>query len=357
MNQTIFLPLSTANKALKDPSKSAELASLVYVNDNMEGIIRIRKENEFEYRFKGKKLRDKKELERIRKLVIPPAWENVWICKQPNGHIQVTGLDLKKRKQYKYHEDWSRLRNQTKFVHLAAFGEKLPQLRLQLQKDLASKELTQEKVLALIISLMECTYIRIGNSSYEKLYGSYGLTTLKDQHVKIEGSKVRFAFKGKKGINHSVSINNKRLATIVKQCKEIPGKELFQYYNENNEPHCISSEHVNTYIRNITGEDFTAKDFRTWAGCVHAIHSLMELGESETITACKENIIKTFDYVSVKLGNTRTVCKKYYVHPTIMELYENKELKKYLRTDPDKISSLWSCEEAILMKILKRKQK
>jgi DNA topoisomerase-1 len=357
MNQTISLPLSTITEVIKDPSKSAQLASLVYVNDTMEGIVRIRKENGFEYRLKGKKLTDKKELERIRKLVIPPAWENVWICKKSNGHIQVTGIDAKKRKQYKYHENWSNLRNQTKFVHLKGFGEKLPQLRLQLEKDLGAKELTLEKVLALIISLMECTYIRIGNSSYEKLYGSYGLTTLKDQHVKIEGNKIRFVFKGKKGINHSVSINNKKLAKIVKQCREIPGKELFQYYNGNNEPHSVSSEHVNSYIRNVTGEDFTAKDFRTWAGCVHALHSLIGLGEAETATECKENMIKTFDYVSAQLGNTRTVCKKYYVHPDIMEMYENKKLQKYLKIGLEKNSPLWSHEEAILMKILKRNER
>jgi DNA topoisomerase-1 len=354
MNQTIFLPVSTVNAIFNDPVKSAEVASLVYVSDTQEGITRVKKGKQFIYMHKGRKVESEEDLQRIRKLVIPPAWKSVWICSRHNGHIQATGLDARNRKQYRYHADWNELRNQTKFQRLSVFGEKLPQLRARLQKDLAQKELCMQKVLALIVSLMERTYIRIGNSGYEKLYGSYGLTTLKDEHVKIESGNIRFSFKGKKGVKHQISLQNKKLAQIVKQCREIPGKELFQYYDEQNQAHTIHSEHVNSYIKEITGEAFTAKDFRTWAGSVHAIHSFMQLGIAETVTACKQNMIKTLEYVSAKLGNTRTVCKKYYVHPLIMDMYENKKLYRYLKQEQRSALKGWSPEELILLKILKK---
>jgi DNA topoisomerase-1 len=289
-------------------------------------------------------------------LAIPPAWTNVWICADENGHIQATGLDLRNRKQYRYHQQWNLLRNETKFHHLYEFGKLLPSLRLRLEEDLAKKDLCVERVIATVISLMERTYIRIGNDGYEKLYGSYGLTTLKDRHVKIEGSKLIFSFKGKKGIFHNVSIRNPRLARMVKACRDIPGKELFQYLDSEGNKKSIDSGMVNKYIKEASGGDFSAKDFRTWAGTLDVLRAFKTLGEAASDSDCKKNILAALDEVSKKLGNTRTVCKKYYVHPGIIQLYEEKNLEKYLKEldnieKPDDLSGLTS-EERVLMKIL-----
>lgn len=296
-------------------------------------------------------------IQRIKKLVIPPAWENVWICEKENGHIQATGHDIRKRKQYRYHSNWNELRNQTKFSKLLLFGEKLPLLRLQLEKDLSQKELTLEKILATAISLMERTYIRIGNSEYEKTNGSYGLTPLKDQHVKIDGTTMQFSFKGKKGITHKISLTNSKLARIIKQSRDIPGKELFQYYDENGNTHAIDSGMVNKYIQETTGEEFTAKDFRTWAGTLNALEAFKKAGIGENTTDTKKKLIDALDYVSKKLGNTRTVCKKYYIHPMIIELFEKQSLNKYLDEldEIEKNDNLtgWTRNEVILLKILR----
>jgi DNA topoisomerase-1 len=342
-----------------DVSKCVKAVNLIYVSDSQPGIQRIKKGKGFIYMYKGEKLSDREELERIKKIVIPPAWKNVWICSINNGHIQATGEDVRGRKQYRYHVLWNELRNQTKFSRLLSFGEKLPQLRLKLEKDLSLKTLCEEKVLATVISLMERTYIRIGNNEYEKLYGSYGLTTLKDKHVKITGSSVLFEFKGKKGIQHKISLQHKKLARIVKQCKEIPGKELFQYYDDNGKRHTVDSGKVNRYIHEITGEDYSAKDFRTWAGTLNALHAFREVGNADTETDKKKKLIQALDYVSKKLGNTRTVCKKYYVHPLIIELYEKKSLDQYLKEldsiEKDDGISGWTADEKVLMKILRTK--
>ena len=216
-------------KLIKDPVKTAEAVNLVYVNDTQEGILREKKGKDFQYTYKGKVIKDEAELARIKKLVIPPAWQNVWICKSADGHLQVTGIDARGRKQYKYHTLWNTLRNHTKFYRLYAFGECLPAMRLAMEKDLSLPGLPLRKVLATAVSLMERTNIRVGNCSYEKIYGSYGLTTLKDKHVKIKGTTLKFAFKGKKGVYHDINIESKRLSKIVKTCQDIPGKELFQY--------------------------------------------------------------------------------------------------------------------------------
>jgi DNA topoisomerase-1 len=341
----------------KDYSKAAKVADLVYVNDKNPGIGRLKKGTGFAYIYDNKPLKDKKQLERIRKLAIPPAWTNVWICPKENGHIQATGFDIRKRKQYRYHQLWQTLRNETKFHRLYEFGKLLPSIRLKIEEDLAKKELGEEKVLATVISLMERTYIRIGSEDYEKLYGSYGLTTLKDNHVKIEGDKVFFCFKGKKGIEHKITLKNRRLAKMIKQCRDIPGKELFQYFDAEGNHKSIDSGMVNRYIKDAAGGDFTAKDFRTWAGTLNIIRAFKSIGQSESETDCKKNIVAALDEVSKKLGNTRTVCKKYYVHPGIIKLYEDKNLHKYLDEldrieQPDELTGLTS-EEKVLMKILK----
>jgi DNA topoisomerase-1 len=337
-------------------SRSAKVADLMYVNDKDKGIIRLKKGANFRYILDEKLIKDKGVLERIRKLAIPPAWTSVWISTKVNGHIQATGLDLRQRKQYRYHAHWHTLRNETKFHRLYEFGKLLPSLRLKLEEDLARKELSEEKVIATVIGVMERTYIRIGSNDYEKLYGSYGLTTFKDKHVKVEGDKIHFSFKGKKGVEHDISMKSRRLAKAVKACRDIPGKELFQYYTEDGTKKSIDSGSVNNYIKEGTGGDYTAKDFRTWAGTLHILMAFKALGQSLTESESKKNIVAALDEVSKKLGNTRTVCKKYYVHPGIIRLYEENSLQKYLKElenieKPDDLSGLTS-EEKVLMKIL-----
>jgi DNA topoisomerase I len=344
-------------KADKDYEKAAKAVNLIYVRDNMPGIQRLKKGKGFSYIIEDRTLRDQLEIKRIKKLAIPPAWTEVWICPAENGHIQATGLDLRKRKQYRYHSLWAHVRSETKFHRLYEFGKLLPQLREQLEADLRIKELNQDKVLATVISLMERTYIRIGNSSYEKLYGSYGLTTLKDKHVSINGDKMRFAFRGKKGIQHDITLKNKKLARTVEQCRDIPGKELFQYYDESGSRRIIESGMVNEYIKKSTGKDFSAKDFRTWAGSVHALETLCTLSDVISEAERKKNIVAVLDSVSKKLGNSRSICKKYYVHPGLIRLYEENNFSKYARSldqiEMTEESSGLTPSEKVLLKILK----
>lgn len=343
----------------RDYKFTARVASLQYVSDSAPGILRLRKGTGFSYRLtSGERVKDKATLTRIKKLVIPPAWTNVWISDKENGHIQATGFDVRNRKQYKYHPQWNEIRNQTKFHRLLEFGKCLPVLRKKVESDLASATLSKDKVLATIVSLMEKTFIRVGNSEYEKLYGSYGLTTLKDGHVTINGGTIAFSFKGKKGIHHSITLKNKRLAKIVKACRDIPGKELFQYMNEEGVRCSVDSGMVNNYIREATGNDFTAKDFRTWAGSLTILCCFKNLGLCDNDAQIRKNIISAIDEVSLKLGNTRTVCRKYYVHPGIVKLYEDQNLTRYLKElevspDPEDTIELTG-EEKVLMRILKK---
>jgi DNA topoisomerase-1 len=320
--------------------------------------VRVKEGNDFLYIYGNKPLKKEDELKRIKKLAIPPAWRNVWICPIENGHIQATGLDKLERKQYRYHALWNLLRNETKFHHMIEFGKALPQLRLKLEEDLARKELSEEKVIATVISLMERTYIRIGNNDYEKLYGSYGLTTLKDKHAVINGDKLTFSFRGKKGVHQNISLRNKKLAKAVKECRDIPGKELFQYYDAEGKHRPVDSGMVNNYIKQTTNGDFSAKDFRTWAGTLHALETFRSVGEKLSDAETKKNVVFVMDEVSKKLGNTRTVCKKYYVHPGLVKMYEEKRLAKYFKEldqleRPDNISGL-TTEENLLLRILER---
>ncbi|MEO6729869.1 MAG: DNA topoisomerase IB [Ferruginibacter sp.] len=343
-------------KLVNDYAAAASTANLIYVSDKDPGIERIKKGENFHYVFQQKKIVKKDELERIKKLAIPPAWSNVWICPKHNGHIQATGYDVRQRKQYRYHTLWNLLRNETKFHKLLEFGKVLPILRLQVEKDLSQKELTDRKVIAAVISLMERTYIRIGNASYEKMNGSHGITTLHDKHVSIEGDHISFSFKGKKNIHHDITLKNRRLAKVIKQCRDIPGKELFQYYDKDNQRKSIDSGMVNAYIHEVTGDVFTAKDFRTWAGCLHILMAFKNMNVAESITVCKKNINEALDYVSKHLGNTRLVCKKYYVHPGIIRLYEENKLSGYLNEldtiEIDDNITWLTREEKVLMKLL-----
>lgn len=343
---------------LYDAEKSAEAVNLVYVQDSQSGIARLKKGRSFHYMIGKKRLRDPAVIERIEKLVIPPAWQNVWICSLANGHLQATGVDSRQRKQYKYHRLWSALRSQTKFFRLHEFGKTIPAIRRQLAKDMALAGLPVKKVLAAVVSLMEQTSIRIGNSFYEKLYGSFGVTTLKDQHVKISGDTLKFIFSGKKGVVHHVSLKSKRLARIVRNCRSIPGRQLFQYRDQDGNYRAIDSGMVNEYLQSIAGMDFTAKDFRTWAGTLQAIKEFNEIGVGDTQLQIRKNIVAVLDRVAEHLGNTRAVCKKYYVHPVIVNLYQSNKLQGYLaQLDKPKASSKGlTAEEKLLMAILKQEK-
>jgi DNA topoisomerase-1 len=341
---------------VKDYSQAAKAANLFYVTDQEPGITRAKKGKGFSYQLNNISIKNKEEIDRIRKLAIPPAWTKVWICTKENGHIQATGFDARDRKQYRYHPLWNLLRNETKFHKLKEFGEKLPGLRLQVEKDLSAGILNERKVIATVISLMERTYIRIGNAEYEKMNGSHGLTTLHDKHVLIKGTDVQFSFKGKKGIYHKISLRNKKLARIVEQCRDITGKELFQYYDKEGKRNPIDSGMVNQYIKENIGDSFSAKDFRTWAGCLNLLRAFKQIGIYENATQCKRNINLALDEVSIKLGNTRTVCKKYYVHPGLIRLYEENKINDYLeqldQIEKDDNKTALTSEEKILMSLL-----
>jgi DNA topoisomerase-1 len=352
--QPVRIKNSRLKKLGRDPVATAKAMQLVYVNAADEGITRIKAGKGFTYKYQGKTLKNKKDLQRIRSLVLPPAWEDVWICTLENGHLQATGKDVMKRKQYKYHPLWNQLRNTTKFYRMLELGKVLPAIRKQIQKDLALPGLPRNKVLAVVISLMEKTGIRIGNEFYEKLYGSFGLTTLKDKHVNIKGGIVKFTFRGKKGVEHQVSLKSKKLALIVNQCKDIPGKELFQYIDEEGKRQSIESGMVNEYIKEIAAGEFTAKDFRTWCGSVVALNAIKEVGFFENEKEAKKKVIEVLDKVSQQLGNTRTVCKKYYVHPLLLDLYENGKMEELLKNNTSIVASGegLQAEERVFMHIL-----
>ncbi|MBT1705298.1 DNA topoisomerase IB [Chryseosolibacter indicus] len=344
----------------KNYEAAASVVNLTYVSDKEAGITRVKKGNGFSYTYKGNTVRDPKTLERIKKLVIPPAWTKVWICPTSEGHIQATGYDARNRKQYRYHNRWSALQQETKFHRLIEFGKVLPELRKRLQKDLDQPGFPVSKIMAIVLSLMERTFIRIGNEGYEKQYGSYGLTTLKDNHVDIKGSEVTFSFKGKKGVYHKVKLKSKKFAKLVRQCKAIPGKELFQYYDENGEHRKIDSGQVNQYLKECLQMDFTTKDFRTWAGTLSMLQALRAAAKCEKKSDYKKNIVAAMQEVSQKLGNTVAVCKKYYVHPEIVNLYNSDTLHQYFETghiDSKEKQYGLSSDEEILMKILSVVQK
>ncbi|HRI50088.1 MAG TPA: DNA topoisomerase IB [Pseudomonadota bacterium] len=310
-----------------DPLATARAAKLRYVSDEQPGFTRKRRGRHFAYYdTSGALLRDPEHLARIRSLVIPPAWTSVWICAQPSGHLQATGRDQRGRKQYRYHPRWCEQRNESKFGRMVAFGQALPRIRARVQQDLRSPGLSREKVLATLVRLLESTLIRIGNEEYVKTNESYGLTTLRNEHVEIEGTTVHFHFQGKSGIEHNIDLRDRRLARIVASCQELPGQELFQYIDDSGAVHRVDSADVNAYLHEITQEEFTAKDFRTWAGTLGAVFALQTLGAVEGVTAIKKNVVQAVKLVAKRLGNTPTVCRKYYVHPALIEAYSAGQL-------------------------------
>lgn len=336
--------------------------NLIYVTDSTPGITRIVVRDTFVYlNSKGEELTEVKTLERIKKLVLPPAWQNVWIAPLHNAHLQATGIDQAGRKQYLYHHDWAKSRNENKFYRLLEFGKKLPEFRRNLQKDRKRRVMDERKVLAISISLLEKTLIRIGNESYKQLYGSYGLSTLRDKHVKIEGNTMKLSFKGKKGVLHDINLNDRALARLVKKCRDIPGQELFQYYTGDGDRKSIDSGMVNRYIKEITCCDFTAKDFRTWFGTLEALRIYSRYEYTDLESKRKKVTVAMLDEVSLKLGNTRTVCKKYYVFPPLIESYENGTLYPYLKKVknvlPAAADTGLTIDEKVLLSYLKNERK
>ncbi len=314
-----------------DPEESAKAAGLRYISDDMPGIRRRKKGKGFTFLdAKGNTMRDAKVLQRIRKLAIPPAWTDVWICPTANGHLQATGRDARGRKQYRYHADWRSVRDETKFSRMIAFGDALPKLRERVEKDLSLRGLPREKVVATVVKLLETTLIRVGNREYARQNGSFGLTTLRDGHVDVDGSTLRFEFRGKSGQDHSVEIKDRRVARIVQQCRDLPGQTLFQYLDGNKERQKITSEDVNAYLKETTGEDFTAKDFRTWGGTVLALSALLQAGMCESEKEANKVVVSTVKQVAGELGNRPAICRKYYIHPVILETFVAGKLEEAL---------------------------
>jgi len=305
-----------------DPVKSAQQAGLRYVADTRPGIRREMGTLGFKYiGVNGRVIRNKAEITRINKLAIPPAWTGVWICPDPRGHIQATGRDAKGRKQYRYHPEWRICRDETKYDRMIAFADALPKIRRRTNADLAKPGLSRERVLATVVQLLEKSLIRVGNDEYAKKNRSFGLTTMRNKHVEVKGSTVKFEFKGKSGVRHSVDVNDKRLARVVRACQELPGQELFEYFDEDGTRCDVDSGDVNAYLKDITGRDFTAKDFRTWAGTVLACTALQEFDPYESQAQAKKNVVQAVEAVAGVLGNTRAVCRKSYIHPAILDSY------------------------------------
>ncbi|RMB57668.1 DNA topoisomerase IB [Dokdonia sinensis] len=318
------MKLSTKDiqKIIKNPEHTAIMADLIYVGKEHFTLSRKRNKEDFEYYHRDKPLTKEEQLNRIKNLVIPPAWNNVKIAEPLNGHLQVVGRDAKNRKVYRYHPLWSKLRNQTKFFKLAAFGNILPQIRAAVDKDLDLKGMPKRKVLALVLRIMEETHIRIGNDYYAKKNKTYGLSTLRTRHVETYKDKTKFEFVGKKGKEHSITLRNKKLARLVNRCEEIPGWELFQYVDDRGDKHSIDSGLINDYIHEVSGDMFSAKDFRTWGATKTFFETLHDIGYTPDSKENKSNILKGYDAAAEALGNTRTVCRKYYVHPQVVEAYE-----------------------------------
>lgn len=305
-----------------DPIAAAKSAGLRYVNDSDRGIRRERAGRDFRYRTpSGKIISDRATLGRIKRLAIPPAWSEVWICAQGDGHIQATGRDARGRKQYRYHPHWREARDETKYERMIAFGQALPRIRRRIARDIAQPGLGRDKVLATMMRLLETTLVRVGNEEYARANGSFGLSTMRDQHAKIRAGTIRFEFKGKSGKHHRIQLHDPRLASIVRQVQELPGQELFQYVDEHGAVQDIKSDDVNDYLRRVAGAEFSAKDFRTWAGTVLAAIALQQFERFETKKEAKKNLVAAVERVAERLGNTPAVCRKCYIHPVVMQSY------------------------------------
>ena len=325
----------------------------------MPGIHREPAGKSFRYRFATEDIvQDEQVLGRIRSLAIPPAWQNVWICPDPAGHLQATGLDARKRKQYRYHRRWREVREETKYARMISFAQALPKIRAQVEKDLSLHGLNHRRILATVVRLLELSLIRVGNEEYERENASYGLTTLKNRHVDVNGSEISFHFRGKSGKQHRIDVRDRKLAQIVRRCQDLPGQELFEYVDQEGKVQDVKSTDVNEYLKEITGEDFTAKDFRTWAGTMLAALALQEFEKFDSKTQAKKNVVKAIESVAARLGNTPSICKKCYVHPDVLEGYLDGTLVKALSRRAKKISGNLHAldpEEAAVLTLLQRR--
>jgi DNA topoisomerase-1 len=343
-----------------DPVVSAEEAGLRYVSDESPGYTRQRRGKKFVYYdTEGKEIRDETRILRLNRLAIPPAYTDVWICPSPNGHLQATGRDARGRKQYRYHERWREVRDENKYEKMIVFAQALPKIRSRINRDLKRRGLPREKVLATVVQLLEKTFIRVGNEEYVKENKSFGLTTLRNRHVEVKGAKLRFRFRGKSGQDHDIDTEDWRVARIIKKLQELPGQEVFQYLDEEGERRQVTSEDVNQYLREISGEDFTAKDFRTWAGTVMAAMALQAQDAFENNSQAKKNVKAAISAVAKMLGNTPAVCRKCYVHPAVLETYLDGNLIEGLkkRTEDMLENSLGDLrsEEAAVLAFLREK--
>jgi DNA topoisomerase-1 len=339
-----------------DPTVAAKAAGLRYVNDARPGI--RRKDGKF-FDAAGAPVTDEATLARIKALVIPPAWTDVWICAQANGHLQATGRDARGRKQYRYHAKWRTVRDDVKYERMLNFGKALPAIRAEVDRALKLPGLPREKVLATIVYLLEATMMRIGNEEYARTNKSFGLTTLHNRHVKVDGSDIAFHFRGKSGVFHDIELHDRRLAKIIARTRELPGQELFQYIDKDGARHSVDSSDVNDYLRTITGEEYTAKDFRTWSGTVLAALALQEFEKFDSETQAKKNIVRAIESVAAKLGNTPSICRKCYVHPAVLEAYLEGSVLAALRTTSEKalvadLHALTPDEDAVLAMLQQR---
>lgn len=346
-----------------DAVEVAEDAGLRYVSVEQPGYTRKQKGDDFDYfDTEGKIIRDETRLLRIRRLAIPPAYRDVWICPSSNGHIQATGRDARARKQYRYHERWKEASEENKYDRMLVFGKTLPKIRRRVNKDLALRGLPRNKVLATVIELLERTFIRVGNEEYARENKSFGLTTMRTRHIEVRGAKLRFSFRGKSGVKHEVDLNDRRLAKIIRQLQDLPGQEVFQCLDDKGQVQNVTSQDVNDYLREITKEDFTAKDFRTWAGTVLAAMALNAQEPFENKTQAKKNIKDAIAAVSKILGNTPAVCRKCYVHPAVLETYLDGKLIEGLKRKTEealseKLDDLRSEEAAVMAFLQARLEK
>lgn len=324
-------------EVVTNPEEVAEEAGLRYVSDDQPGYSRKRRGKKFVYfDTAGKEIKDETRILRLNRLAVPPAYRDVWICPSPNGHLQATGIDDRGRKQYRYHERWREQRDENKYEKMVLFGRTLPKIRRRLTRDLKQRGLPREKVLATVVELLERTFIRIGNEEYAKENKSFGLTTMRNRHVDVKGGNVRFQFRGKSGVDHDIDVDDQRVAKIVKKMQELPGQEVFQYLDDAGERHHVTSDDVNSYLHEITGEEFTAKDFRTWAGTVMAAMALQAQEAFENNSQAKKNVKAAISAVAKVLGNTPAVCRKCYVHPAVLETYLDGSLIEGLKKQTEK---------------------
>ena len=352
-------PDSTAEPSA-DAVATAKQVGLRYVGDDVPGISRLPDKDGFHYLAPdGKHVRDEATLGRIKSLAIPPAWTDVWICPWENGHIQATGRDAKRRKQYRYHSRWRSVRDEVKYERMLNFGKALPLIRKRVDEALKRPGLPREMVLATIVYLLEATMMRIGNEEYARQNKSFGLTTLRDRHVRIDGGEVEFRFRGKSGVRHSIKVGDPRLARIIRRTRDLPGQELFQYVDDDGEQRSVGSADVNEYLREITGEDYTAKDFRTWSGTVLAALALQEYEKFDSEAQAKKNVVRAIESVAEKLGNTPSICRKCYVHPAVIESYLDgtmvNAMQQRAREEMEQELQALDAEEAAVLALLQER--